>query len=800
MRALLRDLRHALRRTIRDPALTAASVLVLGLGIGAATLVFSMVDAVLLRPFPFREPERLVTIWGRIGDDPRPIEVSIHDYEGWKAYSRTFSGLAVVSTSDSDVTLIQRGEPVHVRLRLASDNFFDVLGVQAALGRTFRPGEDRPGSHVVVLSHRFWQRLGADPSIVGRQIDLGGSLDTVIGVMPPEVRFPQDPDVWTTLSILDPEARRFRILEAVGRLAPGVTLEQTREHMLAVSRRMQREHPRVSRGYVARVQPLLEEILGDARPALLLMLGAVGLLLLITCADVAGLLVARAAARQKEFALRTALGAGQMRLIGPFLAESLLLALLAAAVGLPLAQAGLHALAAAGPVDIPRLDEAALDGRALTFSLTATLVAVALFGLVPSSLAVPHDLGAALKEGGKSPAGVHAGRLRSLLVSGQVALALLVTVLAGLTGRSFLELRRTDLGFAPERLLTFRLDLSGEGTPRDWVRFFLDVRRRAAAVPGVESASLVLLRPLSSPIGWDYFVAVEGREKDQLTVDYERVTPGYFQTLGIPLLRGRDFAWTDRQGTLPVAVVSQSAAELFWPGQDPIGKRLRWLYSRDLPWITVVGVVGDVRYRAVESLRQEVYVSFLQDPHWSMDVVLRTRSDPREVEAAVGAAVRQAAPGLPLLEPTTMERAVSDAIARPRLRTVILGSFAALALLLAAVGVYGILTYTVVQRRQEIGIRIALGAGRGDVVALVLRQGLGLTLAGLAAGLAGVAVLLASDRETGWLRSLLYRVEPADPWTLAAAPLALLAIALLANLLPALRALRLPPFTVLRAE
>ncbi|HEX7181854.1 MAG TPA: ABC transporter permease [Thermoanaerobaculia bacterium] len=800
MRALLRDLRHALRRAIRDPALTAAAVLVLGLGIGAATLVFSMVDAVLLRPFPFRDPDRLVTVWGRIGDDPKPVEVAIQDYEGWKAYSRAFSGLAVVSTADADATLIHRGEPVHARVRLASANFFDVLGVQAALGRTFRPGDDRPGTHVVILSHRFWRRLGADPDIVGRKIDLGGPLDTVIGVMPPEVRFPQDPDVWTTLSILDPGSRRVRILEAVGRLAPGVTLEQARRDMLAVSRRIQREHPQANRGYVARVQPLLEEILGDARPALLLMLGAVGLLLLIACADVAGLLVARAAARQKEFALRTALGAGQMRLIRPFLAESLLLALLAAAVGLPLAEGGLHALAAAGPVDIPRLDEAVLDGRALAFSLTATLVAAALFGLVPSFLAVPPDPAAALREGGRSSAGVHAGRLRGLLVVGQVALALLVMVLAGLIGRSFLELRRTDLGFAPERLLTFRLDLSGEGTPRDWTRFFLDVRRRVAAVPEVESASLVLLRPLAGPIGWDYIVAAEGKEKDQVTVNYERVTPGYFRTLGIPLLRGRDFTGADKDGARPVAVVSRSAAERLWPGQDPIGKRLRWMYARDLPWMTVVGVVGDARYRAVEALREDVYVPFLQDPHWSMDVVLRTRSDPREVEAAVRAAVRKAAPELPMLEPTTMERAVADAIARPRLRTQVLGSFAALSLLLAAVGVYGILAYTVVQRRQEIGIRIALGAGRKDVIALVLRQGLGLTLAGLAAGLTGVAVLLASDRETGWLRGLLYQVEPADPWTLAAAPLALLAIALLASLLPALRALRLAPFTTLRAE
>jgi putative ABC transport system permease protein len=808
---LLRDLRHALRLAIKSPGFTLAAVLTLGLGIGAATAIFAMVDAVLLRPLPFHEQDSLVTVWGEIKErDQKFVEVSIQDYDDWKT-NRSFSSLALVGTNDADVALTGRDQPLHVRARLTSDNFFDVLGAKPALGRTFLPGqEDRPGTAVVVLSHGFWQRtFGSDPAIVGQKILLDGEAHTVVGVMPRGFRYPQDVDLWTTISGIYaiPSLRDLRIFEAVGRLQPGVSLAQARADLLGVSLRVQQERPASNQGYTARVTPLAEEILGDTRAALLLMLGAVGLLLLIACANVAGLLLARASARQKETALRTALGAGRWRLVRQLLTESLLLALLAAGVGLLLSWAGLRVLRAVGPADIPRLDEVAMDGRMLAFVLGASLATVLFFGLVPALQTAGGSLTSALKEGGKSSAGTHASRLRSLLVAGEVALALVVLILAGLVIRSFLALQHTDLGFDPQNVLTFRLTLNTARHPKaTWANVFETVLQRTQALPGVESASLVLLRPLSGPIGWDYDFTVEGQTQEMQatnpTSNHERVSPGYFKTMGIPLLAGRDFTWGDTDKSQLVVIVNKSTADRFWPGQDPLGKRLRWGRSLQAvkPWLTVVGVVGDARYREIQAVRPDLYVPMLQDPHWAMDVVLRTKIDPARLARPATEAVRAIDPDLPVANLTTMEREIDDSVARPRLRSLILGLFASLALLLAAVGLYGIIAYSVAQRRQEIGIRMALGADRGAVLRLVLLQGLGLTGAGLAAGLLGAAVLLLTERSSGWLGGLLYGVAPTDLLTFAAVPLLLTAVALLASLLPARRATRVDPLVALRAE
>ncbi|HKV10549.1 MAG TPA: ADOP family duplicated permease, partial [Thermoanaerobaculia bacterium] len=601
-----------------------------------------------------------------------------------------------------------------------------------------------------------------------------------------------------------PDLKTIRVFEAVGRLKPGVSIEQAQTDMTALSTRLEEGHPQTNQGYRASLRPLVDEILGDTGPALLLLLAAVALVLLIACANVAGLLLARAASRQKETAVRIALGAGRPRLIRQLLTESVLLAFLAAAVGLLLAWLGLRIVTAVGPADIPRLDEVGVDGRVLAFTLLVSLVTAVLFGLAPALQAARPDLTSSLKEGGKSSASRGSRRLRSLLVVAEVALALVLLVGAGLVIRSFLHLQRTDLGFQPESLLTMRITLYGNKRPEphQWAAFYRDVAQRVEALPGVERASVVLLRPLSGPIGWDYDFMVEGQAPDEQkknpTSNQERVSPGYFRTMGIPLVAGRDFTWSDGAEAPPVVIVNQSMARRFWPGQDPVGKRLRFgrPEGRQGPWMTVVGVVGDVRYRELQSIKPDLYVPFLQDPHWAMDLVVRTSSDPLSAASAVTTAVQEVDRDQPVSGITTMERALSDTVARPRLRSFILGVFAALALLLAAVGLYGIIAQSVAQRRQEIGIRIALGAGRPEVLRLVLRQGLGLTLIGLAAGL-GLALALGA---TGWLSTLLYGVESMDLATFAVVPLVLLAVAVAASLLPALRATRVDPLTVLRAE
>ncbi|HVR97623.1 MAG TPA: ABC transporter permease [Thermoanaerobaculia bacterium] len=801
---LLRDFRHAVRMVLRSPGFTVMAVLTLGLGIGAAAVIFSMVDAVMLRPLPFAEQERLTTIWGWRND--AQVEVSVQDYELWRDGNRSFSALALVAASDSDMALTGQGQPLHVRGRLVSAHLFDVLGVKAFRGRSLMPADDRPGAPpVAVISHGFWRRrFGLDPGAVNKTISIDGNPTTIVGVMPPDFRYPRDIDVWVPIGGMAavPELKTLRVCEAIARLKPGVTVDEARQDMTALSTRLQREYPRENEGYTAAVRPLVDEILGDTRPALLMLLGAVGLVLLIACANVAGLLLARAAARQRETAVRTALGAGRSRLVRQLLSESAVLAVLSSIVGLLLAYGGLDLLTVFGPADIPRLDEVGIDGRVLAFTLLVSLVTVLLFGLVPALQAARPDLTEALKEGGKSSAGLRSSRLRNLLVAGEVALALVLLVGAGFMIRSFVRLQGTDLGFRPENLLTMRITLYGQERPEppSWGNFFQQVVQRVEAMPGVEGASVVLLRPLSGPIGWDFDFTVEGQSPEERrnnpASNHERVSPGYFKMMGISLLRGRDFTWGDAAGAPLVAIVNESTARRFWPSQEAIGKRLRWGRGDRAPWLTVIGVVGDVRYREIQSVKPDIYVPFLQDPHWSMDLMVRTDGDPLALAQSVTGAVQAIEPDQPVAKITTMEQAVSDTVARPRLRTMILGTFAGLALLLAAVGLYGIIAYSVAQRSHEIGIRMALGADRGAVLGLILRQGLALTLAGLAAGL----LLSFAVGATGWITELLFGVRATDLLTFAVVPLVLILVALAASLLPARRATRVDPLVALRSE
>lgn len=806
LRISLPDLRHAVRLAIRQPGLTVSAVLMLGIVTGAATIVFGMVDAVLLRPLPYRDPGGLVTLWNQPAQPGVPrIEISLGDLGEWRARSRSLGELAVTANVANEVTVSGLGAPVRARFYIVSSNFFTVLGVEAALGRTFRPEvEDRPEMRVALLSDAFWRRrFAADPGVVGRRIVLDGDPFEVVGVLPRDLPFPRGADLWLSLSPFAKESETLRIFEGIGRLRPGVSPDQATAELTRIS--LSRRPSPSWRPLPARVTPLAVEILDDSRATLRLMAGAAGLLLLIACANVAALLLARAVARQREMALRSALGAGQGRLLGLLLTESLLLAALSAALALPLAFAGLRLVADHGPVDIPRLDTACLDVRALAFAVTASLLGIALFGFVPAFEAVSPDLGAALREGERSSAGVRAGRVRLLLVAGQAALALIVLILAGLTARSFVALRQAELGFAPTGRLAFRLQLSGNPAAEEKVARFRALLDRLERVPGVAGAGAVLMRPLTGPIGWDYSVTLEGQTPRQREsnpfVNHERASPGYFRTMEIPLLRGRDFAWSDTAGAPPVAIVSRSAAERLWPGQSPIGKRLLWTVEPERGWLTVVGEVGDVRYREIAGIRPDVYVPFQQDPYVSMDIVLRSALPARELAVPVAQAVRAVDPGgVPPPELTPVEQTVGAAVARPRLRVLLLGAFAALAVLLAAVGVYGSVAYSVAQRRREIAIRLALGVGRGRLLRLALGRVFAAVALGLAAGLAAYAGLLADPRTSAWLAGLLYGIGPGDLPTLLAAPAFLLAVALCGGLLPVYRALRADAAAALRAE
>jgi putative ABC transport system permease protein len=807
---LLRDLRLALRALARTPGFSVAAVLTLALGIGAATAIYSMVDTVLLRPFPFEAQEELTVLWGEFRARRQPlVEVSLQDYGEWRAGNRVFSDLAIFSATATDCSLREADRAVHVRAHIVSSNFFETLGVAPVLGRAFTADEEKPGAPwTAVVSHEFWRsRMNSDPRAAGRQVPINGASYTVVGVMPRAFRFPDDTDLWVTPGPLagEPGIRVIRIFKAVGRLKPGVTLEQARRGMETLSVQLERKLPRTNQDYRAVVRPLVGEMLGDTRPALHLLMGAVVLLLLIACANVAGLLLARAAARQKETAVRTALGAGRARLVRQFLTESLVIAALAGALGLLIAYDVLLLVSALDPGDIPRLDEVRLDGRALSFTLLASMAALLISGLVPALRASRLDLAPALKEGARSSTGAHGTRLRGLLVAAEVALALVLLVGADLVIRSFLNLARTDLGFRPEGVLTMRVtlqDSADEATPEEHAGFFREALRRVEAVPGVRRAALVLLRPLSGPIGWDYRFVVEGQPADEQRTNplsnHEAVSPGYFRTLGIPLREGRDFTWGDDAPAPKVAIVSESLARRFWPGRSALGRRIRIFQNRgEAPWLTIVGVAADVHYRELEAVRPDIYVPFPQWPHWAMDLVVLTGSpDPLSLAPSVTDAVQTLDPDHPISGITTLEEAVSDSVARPRLRSFLMGVFAGLALLLAAVGLYGIVAYSVAQRRHEIGIRLALGANPGAVLLLVLRQALALTLAGLAAGLA-LAMALAS---TGWISGLLYQVEPIDLLTFATIPLLLVAVAVAAALIPARRATEVDPLVALRSE
>lgn len=812
MESLLQDLRFGARMLLKQPGFTLIAVITLALGIGANTAIFSVVHTVLLRPLPFAEQDRLVALWKRDTAANQPfVELAMAEVRDWGQQSQTLSGVAALPATvyGYGYVLTGRGEAVQLESAKVSGNFFSVLGAQAAIGRVCNESDDVVnGPKVVVLSDRIWrERFNADPNLIGQSVTLSENNFTVVGVMSARFEFPKGVDLWLpirpTVSAQQAESYGASFLTAVGKLKPNMTLAQAEAEMNTIVARLAAAHPEMNAaGHRIVITPLAEHLFGDARPALWLLLAATGMLLLIAAANIANLSLARATARRREFALRAALGAERGRLARQLLTESFLLALIGGLGGVALSYWLIKLLVRVAPADIPRIEEVSLNFTVLLFSLGVTLLMAMLCGLVPALAASRTNLNQALNEGGSKMSGERSGkRTRSALVVAEIAVTVVLLAGATLILRSFVNLSRLDLGFDPSNTLTMHLRLQGSkyGTPEARRAFYKQLIERLEAKPGVEAASAVLIRPMEGEVGWDVPFALEGQSeteaKKNRVPNFEAITPHYFRTIKLPLKAGREFTDFDSEQSQPVAIISQTMAKtLFGAGVDPIGKRLR-LDLRDSPWRTIVGVVGDTRYRALQDARFDLYIPFAQ---WPMAFVnhfaVRTTVDPKAMLPIVRNEVAALDPMQAITRVATMDEMVATHLAQPRFSAVLLNWLSGLALLMAAVGIYGVLAYSVAQRTGEFGVRLALGAQTRDILRLVVGQGMRLVLMGITIGLVAAIGL------TRLLKTLLFGVSATDPMTYAGAALLLIAVALLACWIPARRATKIDPLQALRQE
>jgi predicted permease len=801
MRLFPSGLRQALRSLRRAPAFTLAAVATLALGIGANTAIFSAVNGVLLNPLAYPEPERLVVVWGRHTSIGRET-ASLPDFLDWRAQASSFEGLAAMTNTRFNLT--GSGEPEVVNGGLATANLLGVFGMVPSIGRSFRAEEERGGApRVAMLGEGYWRRrFGGEPDVVGGRILLSGVPHTVVGIVPAQLRLEQPVDVWTVLVTDTTRGRRSDFLTVFGRLRDGVTQDRAQQEMSTIMRRLEAQYPESNTGWGAEVVALREQMIGEIRPALLVFMGAVGLVLLVGCANVANLMLARAAGRAREVTIRTALGASRLRLAGELLLESTLLALIGGGVGLLLALWGVEALRSLGPDTIPRIEEVGLDLRVLGFALALSLVTGVLFGLAPIWRLAGHDLREGIAGGRGVAGGTGIHRARSALVLGEVALAFVLLAGAGLLLRSFERLQQVDPGFAADRVLTARVTLPRlvYSEQERWRSFGRDLLTRTTSEPGVRSAALVSDAPLGdSPPYWSF--EIQGAEARQSGVVQDAAvitaSASYFETLRIPVVRGRFFDATDRPGGQDVVLVNQAAAERFWKGRDPVGARITFDDPSDpeARWGTVVGVVGDVRHeRLSDDAYPQVYIPFEQAPARSMVLVVRASGEPLGLVPGVRRILSELDPELPIADVSTLEDRKAVTLARPRVNAAVLGGFALAALVLAAVGIYGVVAYGVVQRTRELGIRMALGAGGSTLLRMVIRQGMTPVLGGMLLGLLGA---LAGGR---LLRGLLFGVHSGDPATLVLVTGFLVAVALAAMYLPARRAARSDPMVALRTE
>lgn len=812
--ATWQDARRGLRALGRTPAFTAAAILTLTLGIGATTAIFTVVNAVLLAQLPYQEPDRRVMIWSRwVSFDKTWLSgAEVLDY---RRLCKTLADVAAWGTRQ--VNLTGDGDPVRVTAAAVTANTFSVLGTQPLAGRVFAAEEDVAGrDRVVVLTYGLWQRRYAgDAAAIGQSVFIDGQPRQIIGVMPPGFQLPTDftedaaepSQLFVPLAIDTAAAQRGNHgLYGAAQLAPGATAESATAELRAVTANLTREglYPAPMQ-FSAFANPLEKEIRGTIRPALLLVMGAVQFLLLIACVNVANLLFVRADARQRELAVRTALGASPGQIVRQLVTESLLLATASAVLGLALAVAGVRVLLAISPDSLPRLAPIGVDVSVLAFTALIAVVTTLVFGIAPAVRAARVDLHDSLKEGGqRGTASLKRQRVRAVLVIGEMALAVVLVIGAGLMLRSLAALQRIDLGFNPDRVLTVRLALpqASYDTPEKVNGFYSHLLERARQLPHVRSAGLVRSLPLADTIG-DWGLAVEGfvaQPGQSPKGDWQVVSDGAIETMGEHLLRGRSIAATDTADGQQVALINETMARAYWPNTDPIGRRFR-MGSPDRPWITVVGLVADERHNGVTTVVKEKFYRPIAQFHRSsgnpirnVALVIKTEGAPLELAAPIRTLVRSLDPNLPLADVRTLEDIVRSAIATPRLTGFLLGTFAVLALALASIGIYGVLAYLVSQRAHEIGIRLAIGASGGDMLRMVLVRGVALAIAGIAIGLAGSLAL------TRVMSALLYGIRPIDPVTYGGVPLLLFCVSLLASYIPARRAMRTDPMTALRTE
>jgi putative ABC transport system permease protein len=801
MDTLLRDIRYGIRGLLKRPGFTAVALIALALGIGANTAIFTLVNAVLLQPLPFTEPDRLVWMWGNIRNGGNRASVSPLDFLDYRKQNTTFEEFAASFSFPQSLNLTGSGEPERLTAAGVTGNYFQALGVKPSLGRTFLLENEKPGlDQVAILSYGLWQkRFGGDPAIVNKTITLDGKTCDVIGVMPKDFNFPQGAELWFPMNFdISPgmKQRKAHFLRPIGKLKAGVTLAQAQADTDAVARRLEEQYPDTNRGWNLRLVSLREQLIGNTRPTLFILLGAVGFVLLIACANVANLLLVRAATRQKEIALRTALGAGRFRIVRQMITESVLLALLGGTLGTLLAMWGVELLVAFSGNSLPPTAQVRIDAPVLGFTLLISLCTGVLFGLVPALRTMKLNLSESLKEGGRSSSeGARRNLTRNVLVVFESAVAVVLLIGAGLLIRSLIQLQNTKPGFEARNVLTMRLDLPRKQyqTPEKAANFFQELESRIGSLPGVESVGLVTELPLSGQPN-DMPYTVEGRPPvtmDQaFDDDFRRVNTQYFRALRIPLLRGRNFTEQEVRQSAKVVVISELLAQQTFPNEDPLGKRL--VMSMGNQPFEIIGIVGDIRHRALES--QPRAAMYMPTYETGMNLVIRTQDDPTSITAAVRKEVQGIDADQPVAAVRTMEQWLETSVAAPRYRTALLGLFALVALVLASTGIYGVMSYSVTQRTHEIGVRMALGARQLDVLKLVVRQGMVLVVIGVGIGLAGAFAL------TRVMAALLFGVGAKDPLTFFSVASLLTLVAFVACYIPARRATKVDPLVALRYE
>jgi putative ABC transport system permease protein len=805
----MQDVKFGLRMLAKNPVFTLVAIVTLALGIGANTAIYTVVQSVLLEPLPFEQPDELTLLFTRNDEqNQQKYMVSPMDFDDWRRQNSTFEAMSAFWPTTGTVTE-NDGNPTRVNVVYTTEDFFETLGARPLIGRTFTPEEGPGSTPVAILAHGFWERrFGGDPSVVGRAITLDGGPMEVIGVLRPEHTFPSSADMWINMTWpMQIQSRFARWMSAVGRLADNAALETARADLVTLAARIEQENPESNRGWTVTVSRLKDELVGDTRTALLVLLTATGLVLLIACANVANLLLSRSEARTREIAVRTAFGAGRWRLVRQLLTESLLLSGGGALFGLALGWLGVRGLLAVAPVTLPRESAITLDGGVLLVVLAVSVVTGLLFGLAPIARLVLTDIHSSIRDGARSTGTASGHRLQNTFVVGQLALALMLVAGAGLLVRSFANLRSVDTGFQADGVLTAELDLPTAVAANDTavIDFYDSFRRRIASIPGVAAVGDAATLPLAEALDYSQPFVIEDHEfppELEPRAYLRPVAAGFFQALRTPVVAGRVFDERDRLDQPGVVVVNEAWVRRFMPGEDPIGERFVGMSYRFGPlgalnkrdW-EIVGVVKDVKYEGLRAdVAPAIYFPGLQSSLRRRTLVVRTTGDPASLVGDVRGALAELNPTVALTDVRTMREVLAGARSRDRFSTLLLSLFGIVALLLASVGVYGVLAYAVTQRRGEVGIRMALGADRGDVRSMILGDGLRLVGTGLVLGMIGAAAL------SGVLSSQLYGVGARDPWVLASVAGILLGVGLLASLVPAWRATRVDPVAAMRGE